>query len=140
MSLFKFHFQNDDERGQAFAALQIWHRRSLYFWIGLAFAILVFSCDWANIFGEADSFSNYSSQWQSCLTQTQYVTVPLNSSVEQLYAIANTTLVTTNNCIKAHTTVTDLLKTTCLADSPTLNCLLLVKGAANPGQPCECML
>lgn len=130
-------FDSDQERGEAYFRLQKWHFRSVILWIPFAIAVVAYSCAWANLFGEAGNYTNPADSWEACMTQSQYVTLPINGSIEQVFEIIDTTKVANQVCLKENLTANSNFNLF-LHCGNSITCLLDVQAAVNG--PCDAII
>lgn len=122
--IFKLGFVFPSEKAQAesYLRLQVMHSVSLLVWGVFAIAIIIYSCYWSLVAGKGAAYTDPSTQWQACLTASQSVKIPLNTTVQAVVDGVNTFGTNLTN------TITDLVPLTCSA-----RCALAIKSSIDAG-------
>lgn len=93
----------------------------MYLWLPVAFAVIIMSSNWASIQGENAQYTDVTKDWQACMTQAQFVTIPLNATLTPVFALVDSSIAaqktTLGNCISNEVFKTDPM-TTCNPNYP----------------------
>eukprot|EP01035_Chromulina_nebulosa_P017817 gene17817-23427_t len=96
---FFIEFSSDKTQAETYVKIQRLHLLSIFTWIPIAIIVVGLSCVWSNISGQSTNYVNLSTQWQACLTQAQFVTIPLNATLAPVADQITATKNDFSNCI-----------------------------------------